>query len=538
MSQAHRPEADAAAAQAVASMQIQQWLQFAQPAANGEDAPPRGQGLAGISAARGQSPAIDKALSNALGPMAPTAISAAQAAGVPLPLIAGALSHPKGGDVLAVAHTPEQKTGPMQISQAHWQHHTLPGLTAQDKHAIKQLTGKAADALNMNNPRDNVVAGVFELKQMLAQNGADPRRALAEFQRNLLGIRPEAPAGQAALSLMESLMVALNELERRQALRPAPRAKFNSSSERAGGGHEFATASPRSAAAADAPRPSHARHTASPDTPPLAAADGAAAPTTKALPPPTATNAAPPPQGQTSLAINGQALQPGSPWGLQGSVQYAKNITLGEGAMRIAIPQGSSNPGQAVDGGALMHFAPAGVHGASAVTLSYDVALSDNFDFNNGGKLWGGVKIGEGAASGGRHSDDGASYRVTWGEHGELHLYAYNMLGQPQTAAYQGALAHRGDQYGDHLFSGLFLRKGEPNHVSLSVTCSTRDPSTGQWRGDGTLSLTLNGQTRTVSNVVVPGPVNEFVSATFMGGKWENRVNSHIDISNVSYSAG
>jgi hypothetical protein len=93
-------------------------------------------------------------------------------------------------------------------------------------------------------------------------------------------------------------------------------------------------------------------------------------------------------------------------------------------------------------------------------------------------------------------------------------------------------------QHGDQLFSGLFLKRGAFNQVSFSVDCSTADPATGAWRADGALSLTVNGVTKTIQGVVIPGPADHFVASTFMGGQWRNTVDSSLAISNVGYTTG
>ena len=211
------------ASDVIAAAMLAQWLQSqGSTDAKGDKKSPAVGAAAGAGAGAGA--AINADMAQTIGALGDTAVAAADAAGVPASLVGAVMAgQPKGTDILAVATSPDQKTGPMQLSQNQYKNDVLPGLSADDKKHIKQLTGKDADKLNMNDPRDNVVAGTFMLKELMQKNAADPDKTLRAYARDVMGINPDSAQGLNGLSTMAAVMVALNELERKQALKPRPK---------------------------------------------------------------------------------------------------------------------------------------------------------------------------------------------------------------------------------------------------------------------------------------------------------------------------
>jgi hypothetical protein len=170
----------------------------------------------------------------AAAPVADVALAAAQAAGVPPAWVAGAMAAGSAGrDIMAVARTPDQPTGPMGISQNTWQQRVLPTLSAADKAHIFELTGKPADKLNMNDLRDNVVGGVFALRALAGAPGNAPVQTAQRYVANAMGLAPGSALGSSSSA---AFIEAMNELERRQALKPRPRVASPGASGAASGG--------------------------------------------------------------------------------------------------------------------------------------------------------------------------------------------------------------------------------------------------------------------------------------------------------------
>lgn len=208
-----------AASDAVSASLFQQWLLSQSTVTDGNDNQQAVGGVAGQSAA-GASPELQ----SAIGPMADSAIAAANAAGVPLPLLGAVLgSHMNDANLLDVAQSPDQKTGPMQISQNDWKA-IIPSLSAEDRKTIESLTGKTPEQLNMNDPNQNVVAGAFMLKKLLEKNQGDTNKTIESYVRDVLGLDPKSAAGAAMLDNLEAaIAILMNELNRKNAAAPKPK---------------------------------------------------------------------------------------------------------------------------------------------------------------------------------------------------------------------------------------------------------------------------------------------------------------------------
>lgn len=209
------------ASDAIAAAMLAQWVQSQGTTdAKGD----KKSAAVGATAGAGAGAATTAGMAQTIGALGDTAVAAADAAGVPASLVGAVMAgQPQGADILGIASSPDQKTGPMQLSQNQYKNDVLPGLSADDKKHIKQLTGKNAEQLNMNNPSDNVVAGTFMLKELMQKNAADPDKTLRAYARDVMGINPDSAQGLNGLNTMAAVMVALNELERKQALKPRPK---------------------------------------------------------------------------------------------------------------------------------------------------------------------------------------------------------------------------------------------------------------------------------------------------------------------------
>lgn len=63
--------------------------------------------------------------------------------------------------------------GLIQIGQERWNRDVVPKLSAQEKADIRKATGKDAAALDVSNPRDNLIAGSLHIKQSIEFKGGN-----------------------------------------------------------------------------------------------------------------------------------------------------------------------------------------------------------------------------------------------------------------------------------------------------------------------------------------------------------------------------
>ena len=170
---------------------------------------------------------------------------------------------------------------------------------------------------------------------------------------------------------------------------------------------------------------------------------------------------------------------------------------------------------------------------SDSAVLRYSVFFPFEFDFVKGGKLPG-VCIGNSSsacATGSRWQWSAGSVRVMWRQEGAGIGYVYIPLqASGGDGTYTSTVEAQGSQYqrvmessggtGDGLFcradGGLQFMKGEWNNVTLVVSMNDIGVK------NGVISLTVNGVTRTVGDVVFrTEPVVQIVSvvfATFFGG--------------------
>lgn len=112
-------------------------------------------------------------------------------------------------------------------------------------------------------------------------------------------------------------------------------------------------------------------------------------------------------------------------WGTKKNVEVVPDSGLGEPALRVTYPEGTSSPGDTDKGGAGfyadMNLPPA----SERACLSYKVRFPHGFDWVKGGKLPG--LYGGKAPSGGKEvtGKNGFSMRFMWREDGQGELYEY-----------------------------------------------------------------------------------------------------------------
>lgn len=130
--------------------------------------------------------------------------------------------------------------------------------------------------------------------------------------------------------------------------------------------------------------------------------------------------------------------------------------------------------------------------GAKGVVVAFDIYFDpDNWNWSRGGKL-GGLFVGTGKASGGRHSSDGASHRLMWQSGGGAISYVYPPKGVPQPMRELQQSKEYGIGLHKDKLAGVF-KVGQWNHVEIGIKMNTF--RNGKPAGDGKGVLTINGVT-------------------------------------------
>lgn len=175
---------------------------------------------------------------------------------------------------------------------------------------------------------------------------------------------------------------------------------------------------------------------------------------------------------------------------------------------------------------------------ATSAALSYSVYFPPDFDFVLGGKLRGVCMSSDfnGCATGLRWEAGAGSARMMWRPTGRVVGYLYVPLqigGTKGGASYAKAMRAQGAGYravasetgikqksGDDVWcvaqGGLQFRRGAWNNVTLVVALNTPG------KKDGVLSITVNDDTRTISDMVWRSEdtlrINKVTFVTFFGG--------------------
>lgn len=193
----------------------------------------------------------------------------------------------------------------------------------------------------------------------------------------------------------------------------------------------------------------------------------------------------------------------------------------GQPALRVFYKKGSgtsADPFRDQSGVALSSKAR-GLVGTDAAVVSFDIFFDpQNWHWSSGGKL-GGIFVGDGAASGGRHSATGASHRVMFQRNGGAISYFYVPRGLPQpNPALAGAR-----EFGVGLHHATFaaaLKTGQWNRIQIGVKLNTFTDDVPA--GDGKAMLVVNGVAAITDRINWSArpdlKLNGFDFSTFFGG--------------------
>jgi hypothetical protein len=209
-------------------------------------------------------------------------------------------------------------------------------------------------------------------------------------------------------------------------------------------------------------------------------------------------------------------------WGTKKNVEILRPDTsdIGEPALRVKYPEGTSSPSDNGKGGAGFYSALEMPAGTDRACLRYKVRFPKDFDFVKGGKLPG--LFGGKAPSGGDKVDgkDGFSMRLMWREDGKGELYEY--------------IANKGEKtdYGLSVGRGLWTFP-TGRWVTIEQEVILNDPD----RADGIVRLWVDGKPileqddiayRTASDESISG----LMFSTFFGGSgkdWRTPQDQYVD---------
>jgi hypothetical protein len=172
----------------------------------------------------------------------------------------------------------------------------------------------------------------------------------------------------------------------------------------------------------------------------------------------------------------------------------------GQPALRMFFKEGSGTSAHPHHdaSGVQIRSAARGLVGTTAAVVAFDIFFDPaRWAWSGGGKI-GGVFVGEGAASGGRHTADGASHRIMWQKDGGAISYLYLPRGVPQP----NPALQKCTDYGLGLHHQTFaraLKTGQWNRVELGIKLNSFVD--GKPAGDGKAVLTINGVTAVTEGV-------------------------------------
>lgn len=165
--------------------------------------------------------------------------------------------------------------------------------------------------------------------------------------------------------------------------------------------------------------------------------------------------------------------------------------------------------------------------------VSFDIRFERGFEWGCRGKI-GGLFIGPGQADGGKHSRDGASFRVMWDSRGSAYGYVYVPTGseylQPPELARR---APKGQDILKDKFSGVFGSRWRTVELGLKLNSFSR----GRPNRDGQLMLSVDGRTQRLKGVVwrlrKDISIDAFTLGLFHGGPCSATRTSYSDVRNV-----
>lgn len=158
----------------------------------------------------------------------------------------------------------------------------------------------------------------------------------------------------------------------------------------------------------------------------------------------------------------------------------------------------SDHPHKDANGVCVKCKAPS-VCGSQGAVVAFDIYFDPaRWQWSRGGKI-GGIFVGEGKASGGRHVPDGASHRLMFQADGGAISYCYFPAGydQPNVPTKGRAM---GEGYHHALFAKAF-KPGRWHRVEIGLKNNTFAKD-GTPNADGVASLTIDGKTGRLNGVV------------------------------------
>lgn len=221
-----------------------------------------------------------------------------------------------------------------------------------------------------------------------------------------------------------------------------------------------------------------------------------------------------------ALALDDLAKPGAGAW--KGRVKWNKCEVAsfqGQSALRVFYKKGSGTSADPHHDQSGMSIKCECIKGAKSAVVCFDVFFDPaNWHWSRGGKL-GGIFVGDGAASGGRHTPTAASHRIMWQADGGAISYIYLPSGlaqpNPQLAA---------SDYGTGLHHATFaraLKPGQWNRVEIGVKLNSFGAD-GKPAGDGRAMLCINGVSAVTDRINwSPRPdllLSAFEYTTFFGG--------------------
>jgi hypothetical protein len=167
---------------------------------------------------------------------------------------------------------------------------------------------------------------------------------------------------------------------------------------------------------------------------------------------------------------------------------------------------------------------------AKTAVATFDVMFKSGFEWGCRGKL-GGLFVGSGAASGGRHTDGAASMRVCWNKNGGAFTYVYVPDGTQNAQPFRPNGTF-GVSLWEREFASVF-RYDTWHRIELGMVLNTP----GQ--RDGSMYMAIDGVRQTMTGITwrkAAQPVSLFKLGIFHGGPCRATKNSALSVRNLSVS--
>lgn len=250
-----------------------------------------------------------------------------------------------------------------------------------------------------------------------------------------------------------------------------------------------------------------------------------APPPPQTSPPPkkssTSTAAAAP--GETLLPV-GDLKKPGGGVWKTGRINWRKADVVdfqGQPAVKVFYAKDSGTSRHKGVGGLNFSSAPPGVPGTSLM-MSFQVYFEPGWHFSNGGKMTG-FHIGKGDASGGRHSPNAASCRISFKEGGGAWMYVYPPSDLKQDDPALSRVTGSGiGMYRENFPPGTF-KVGAWNDMKVAVRLNTIDAAGKPTAADGMAYVQVNDKSATLKGMRWRRSkdilIEEYNFATFFGGQ-------------------